>query len=143
MTLKELSAALDSAGKNVEVKEVEEKIEALMSTDEPEEAKADEPEETPEETPEEGEEKVEPEGKALSVIAGAIEALTQENKRLAEENAQLSAKLSAKEQEEAEFIEKYFKGGKLNISLSTESVAEDVDDSTSDYVFTDGLGELK
>lgn len=135
MTLKELSAALDSADQKVEVGEINKKIEALLSTDAPEDKK--------EEQKAEPEAKDEPEEKTLSVIAGAIDALTQENKRLQDENAKLAAKLAAKEQEEAEFINKYFKGGKLNISLSTESVPDDVDDSTNDYVYTDGMGELK
>lgn len=152
MTLKELSAALDSADQKVEVGEINKKIEALLSTDAPEDKKEeqnaepevkDEPEAQKEEQKAEPEAKDEPEEKTLSVIAGAIDALTQENKRLQDENAKLAAKLAAKEQEEAEFINKYFKGGKLNISLSTESVPEDVDDSTNDYVYTDGMGELK
>lgn len=152
MTLKELSAALDSADQKVEVGEINKKIEALLSTDAPEDKKEepkaepeakDEPEDKKEEQKAEPEAKDEPEEKTLSVIAGAIDALTQENKRLQDENAKLAAKLAAKEQEEAEFINKYFKGGKLNISLSTESVPDDVDDSTNDYVYTDGMGELK
>lgn len=161
MTAKELTAALDMVG-TADLTEVNKKLEALLEkelTTAEEEAAAEEvaeeaaepvEEEAVEEAAEEAaepaaepevkEEAIEPEQpKALSAIAAVMESLTKENADLKQEVAALKATLSARDKAEQEFVEKF---KNLSISLSTESVTKDVEESTEQNVFTDGIGEI-
>ena len=161
MTAKELTAALDMVG-TADLTEVNKKLDALLEkelTTAEEEAAAEEvaeeaaepvEEEAVEEAAEEAaepaaepdvkEEAIEPEQpKALSAIAAVMESLTKENADLKQEVAALKATLSARDKAEQEFVEKF---KNLSISLSTESVTKDVEESTEQNVFTDGIGEI-
>lgn len=162
MTAKELTAALDMVG-TADLSEVNKKLDALLEKElttaeeeaaevagPAEEVKEEAAEEVKEEAAEEAaepvaepevkEEAIEPEQpKALSAIAAVMESLTKENADLKQEVSALKATLSARDKAEQEFVEKF---KNLSISLSTESVAKDVEESTEQNVFTDGIGEI-
>lgn len=144
MTLQELADAIET--EQPDLAEVNKKLGALLESEEPAEEPKEEPapkEEEPAEEPEK-EESVEHAPKkvkeeTLSVIASLVENLTKENTRLEAENKELKEQLSARDQAEKEFLEKF---KSLSISLSTERATKDVEESTTESVFTDGIGEL-
>lgn len=95
----------------------------------------EEPEDTEELDAEEESEEEETEEISLSALAETINGLADRVKKLESEKADLEAKLSAKEQSEAEFV-KRFKN--LSVALSTERTEPVVE--KNDVSFTDGFG---
>lgn len=114
----------------------EETEEAEETSEETPEEEPEEPEtpEEPEETPEEPEEEPETAEITMAAVMEAVQELNDRVKTLENENSDLKAKLSAKEQSEAEFVEKF---KKLSVALSTERQEPVIDNEVS---YTDGFG---
>lgn len=111
-----------------EVEETEEETKELEAEEEPEEETKELEVEETEEEPTNGEEEI-----TLASVMEAINGLNDRIKSLESENTELKAQLSAKEQSEAEFIEKF---KNLSVALSTER-EEPV---TNEVTYTDGFG---
>lgn len=153
MTVKDLAAALETEEKT-DLTALSKKLGAILDADQenqekpaeeeaptveekPEEPAAD-PEAAPEAPAEEPKEAPAEEDKGLSAIGAVIEKLTAENEELKAELEAVKAELSAKNKAEQEFIAKF---KNLSVSLATERVTENVEESTTDVV-TDGIGEI-
>ena len=152
LNLNELQAAIDSAGTEATLEELNKKLDALTGpeeeaevieeteevTEEPkeeaEEATEEATEEVAEEVTEEVAEEEVKEEDTLSVMAGAIDGLQKELEALRKENAELQASLDAKLKAEQEFVAKF---KNLSVSLSTQREEPVVEEE----VYTDGIGE--
>ncbi len=130
MTLKELTTMIDE--ELVKEEAVEEIIEEEPVKEEAVEEPSEEAEEVKEEVVEEAEEEAEEEEINLSEV---IDQLTARIEALETENSELKEKLSVREAEEKEFIEKF---KKLNLSVA-HSAPKAAPVTTKDY--TDGIGE--
>lgn len=137
-SLSDLSKLLDSAieteEKELEVEEAEETVEETVEeTAEETEEETVEEEESAEETADEAEESAdEP---TFDQVSEMINLVVERNKELEQRVAELEAKLSAKEKEEKDFIEKFHT---LSVSLSTERKEHKTPETKSAY--TDGIG---
>lgn len=140
MTVQELSAALNNSGAKTleDVTKLLDAEESKGKEPEAEEPKEEEPKEEPKEEAEEPKAEEPEESKNLATIAAMMETMQKENERLTAEVARLSATIAARDKAEQEFVEKF---KNLSVSLSTERVTNDVEEST-DIIFTDGIGEL-
>lgn len=133
---------LTEEGKELETsEEAEETSEPEKELDAEEEAE-EEVEETPEGEAELSEEEPEEEKISLEAIMDEVKGLTERITKLEAEKAEIEAektaleeKLSAKEQSEAEFIQKF---KKLSVALSTERTEPVVEHN--EVSFTDGFG---
>ena len=143
--LNKVNDILDKLTEEKELKVTEEVTEEVEETEEVSEEKdleaSEETEEVSEEeevelsSEEESEEKSEEEEITLATVMEAINGLNERIKTLEAEKADLEQKLSAKEQSEAEFVQKF---KKLGVALSTERTEPVVEHN--EVSFTDGFG---
>lgn len=143
--LNKVNDILDKLTEEKELEVTEEVTEEVEETEEVSEEKeleaSEETEEVSEEeevelsSEEESEEKSEEEEITLATVMEAINGLNERIKTLESEKADLEQKLSAKEQSEAEFVQKF---KKLGVALSTERTEPVVEHN--EVSFTDGFG---
>lgn len=135
--LNKVNDILDKLTEEKELEATEEVSEEEVEEEKEPEATEEETEEAPVDTEIElsDEEESEEEEITLASVMEAINGLSERIKTLESEKADLEQKLNAKEQSEAEFVQKF---KKLSVALSTERVEPVVEHNEVSY--TDGFG---